>query len=189
MPPRTVGGSWSETEEGPDPAWTAQHEHDLPGRRGAPRPARAAGGDRRGARPVRRPARPGAGRGGAGGGGRGARRPPDDARRPADQRAARRRGHPGPAARRGAGRCARRCGRPVPRAPDPGGGRVPDLTRPDVAELSRLLTAGEVSAVEVTRAHLDRIAAEDAQLGAYLFVDDEAALAAATAVDEARSGG
>jgi aspartyl-tRNA(Asn)/glutamyl-tRNA(Gln) amidotransferase subunit A len=64
-----------------------------------------------------------------------------------------------------------------------------DLTRSDVAELSRLLTAGEVSAVEVTRAHLDRIAAEDAQLGAYLFVDGDAAVAAATAVDEARAGG
>jgi len=66
---------------------------------------------------------------------------------------------------------------------------VTDLTRADVAELSRLLTAGEVSAVEVTRAHLDRIAAEDDRLGSYLHVADDAALAAATAVDEARAGG
>lgn len=64
-----------------------------------------------------------------------------------------------------------------------------DLTSADVAELSRLLTAGEVSAVEVTRAHLDRIAAEDGRLGAYLHVETDAALAAATAVDEARAAG
>jgi aspartyl-tRNA(Asn)/glutamyl-tRNA(Gln) amidotransferase subunit A len=64
-----------------------------------------------------------------------------------------------------------------------------DLTRVDVADLSRLLSAGEVSAVEVTRAHLDRIAADDARLGAYLDVEDDAALAAATAVDRARAAG
>ncbi|MBB3678489.1 Asp-tRNA(Asn)/Glu-tRNA(Gln) amidotransferase subunit GatA [Modestobacter versicolor] len=64
-----------------------------------------------------------------------------------------------------------------------------ELTTVDVAELSRLLAAGEVSAVEVTRAHLDRIAAEDDQLGAYLHVEHDSALAAATAVDEARSSG
>jgi aspartyl-tRNA(Asn)/glutamyl-tRNA(Gln) amidotransferase subunit A len=64
-----------------------------------------------------------------------------------------------------------------------------DLTRADVAELSRLLTSGEVSAVEVTLAHLDRIAADDAQLGSYLHVEQDAAMAAATAVDEARAGG
>ena len=54
-----------------------------------------------------------------------------------------------------------------------------DLTRSDVAELARLLSAGEVSAVEVTRAHLDRIAADDDRLGSYLHVQDDAALAAA----------
>ncbi|WP_299958434.1 Asp-tRNA(Asn)/Glu-tRNA(Gln) amidotransferase subunit GatA [uncultured Modestobacter sp.] len=64
-----------------------------------------------------------------------------------------------------------------------------DLTSADVAELSRLLSTGEVSAVEVTRAHLDRIAAQDGRLGAYLHVEDDAAIAAATAVDEARAAG
>ncbi len=64
-----------------------------------------------------------------------------------------------------------------------------DLTTLDVAEMSRRLTAGEVSAAEVTRAHLDRIAAEDGALGAYLHVDADAALAAATAVDESRAAG
>ncbi len=63
------------------------------------------------------------------------------------------------------------------------------LTTTDVAELSRLLTSGEVSAVEVTRAHLDRIASDDDRLGAYLHVDPDAALASATGVDEARAGG
>jgi aspartyl-tRNA(Asn)/glutamyl-tRNA(Gln) amidotransferase subunit A len=63
------------------------------------------------------------------------------------------------------------------------------LTTTDVAELSRLLSSGEVSAVEVTRAYLDRIAADDDRLGAYLHVDPDATLAAATAVDEARAGG
>jgi aspartyl-tRNA(Asn)/glutamyl-tRNA(Gln) amidotransferase subunit A len=66
---------------------------------------------------------------------------------------------------------------------------TPDLTRADVAELSRLLSSGEVSAVEVTRAHLDRIAADDDRLGSYLHVEHDSALAAATAVDEARAGG
>jgi aspartyl-tRNA(Asn)/glutamyl-tRNA(Gln) amidotransferase subunit A len=64
-----------------------------------------------------------------------------------------------------------------------------DLTRADVTELSQLLTSGEVSAVEVTRAHLDRIAADDGRLGSYLHVESDAALAAATAIDEARSSG
>ncbi|WP_222265190.1 Asp-tRNA(Asn)/Glu-tRNA(Gln) amidotransferase subunit GatA [Modestobacter marinus] len=63
------------------------------------------------------------------------------------------------------------------------------LTTKDVAELSRLLTAGDVSAVDVTRAHLDRIAAEDGGLGSYLHVDPDAALASAAAVDQARSAG
>jgi aspartyl-tRNA(Asn)/glutamyl-tRNA(Gln) amidotransferase subunit A len=64
-----------------------------------------------------------------------------------------------------------------------------DLTALDVSALRDLLASGEVSAVEATRAHLDRIAAEDAALGAYLHVDGDAALAAAAAVDEARAGG
>jgi aspartyl-tRNA(Asn)/glutamyl-tRNA(Gln) amidotransferase subunit A len=64
-----------------------------------------------------------------------------------------------------------------------------DLTGLDVSALTGLLSAGEVSAVELTRAHLDRIAADDPTLGAYLHVDGEAALAAAAAVDEARAGG
>ncbi|MCW2700597.1 MAG: gatA [Blastococcus sp.] len=58
-----------------------------------------------------------------------------------------------------------------------------DVTGTDAAELVRLLAAGEVTSVEVTRAYLDRIATEDGELGAYLHVDPEAALARAEQMD------
>jgi aspartyl-tRNA(Asn)/glutamyl-tRNA(Gln) amidotransferase subunit A len=64
-----------------------------------------------------------------------------------------------------------------------------DLTHLDVATLADLLAAGEVSSVEVTRAHLDRIAAEGGRLGAYLHVTSETAVRAAEAVDAARAAG
>jgi aspartyl-tRNA(Asn)/glutamyl-tRNA(Gln) amidotransferase subunit A len=47
-----------------------------------------------------------------------------------------------------------------------------------------LLSSGEVSAVELTRAYLDRIAAVDDQVRAFLLVDETGALAAAAAVDK-----
>jgi aspartyl-tRNA(Asn)/glutamyl-tRNA(Gln) amidotransferase subunit A len=46
-----------------------------------------------------------------------------------------------------------------------------------------LLVAGEVSSVELTRAYLDRIAAVDGDVKAYLLVDEQAALAQARAAD------
>ncbi|MCX8032698.1 MAG: Asp-tRNA(Asn)/Glu-tRNA(Gln) amidotransferase subunit GatA [Thermoleophilia bacterium] len=46
-----------------------------------------------------------------------------------------------------------------------------------------LLAAREISAVELTRAYLDRIAAVDDAVQAFLLVDEEGALAAARAVD------
>ncbi|HEX2570328.1 MAG TPA: Asp-tRNA(Asn)/Glu-tRNA(Gln) amidotransferase subunit GatA [Polyangia bacterium] len=52
------------------------------------------------------------------------------------------------------------------------------------ADIARAVAAREVSALEVTRAHLARIAAIDGRLGAYLLVDEEGALAQAAAVDE-----
>src|SRR5436305_12552646 len=64
-----------------------------------------------------------------------------------------------------------------------------ELTRMTAAELSAALASGEVSAVEVTRAHLDRIAAVDDRVHAFLHVDTEGALAAARAVDEKRAAG
>jgi aspartyl-tRNA(Asn)/glutamyl-tRNA(Gln) amidotransferase subunit A len=52
------------------------------------------------------------------------------------------------------------------------------------AELAAKIHAGEVSSVEVTQAHLDRIAAIDSTVHAFLHVDTDGALAAARQVDE-----
>ena len=64
-----------------------------------------------------------------------------------------------------------------------------DLTRLTAAEMSAALAAGEVSSVELTRAHLDRTAAVDGLVHAYLHVDADGALAAAADVDARRSAG
>ncbi|GLY16108.1 Asp-tRNA(Asn)/Glu-tRNA(Gln) amidotransferase subunit GatA [Kineosporia rhizophila] len=64
-----------------------------------------------------------------------------------------------------------------------------ELIRRTAAELSGLLSSGEVSAVEVTQAHLDRIAAVDGDVHAFLHVAGEQALADAAAVDAARAAG
>src|SRR5690554_2655758 len=63
-----------------------------------------------------------------------------------------------------------------------------DLTRLSAAALSEKLQAGEVSSVEVTRAHLDRIAAVDGDVHAFLHVSS-AALDTAQAVDAKRAAG
>jgi aspartyl-tRNA(Asn)/glutamyl-tRNA(Gln) amidotransferase subunit A len=57
------------------------------------------------------------------------------------------------------------------------------------ADLGRALAAGELSAVDAARAHLDRIAAVDERVHAFLHVDAEGALDAAAAVDRARAAG
>ena len=64
-----------------------------------------------------------------------------------------------------------------------------ELTTKTAAELGRLLAAGETSAVEVAQAHLDRIAAVDDRVHAFLHVDAQGALAAATAIDTRRAAG
>ncbi|MGY1722473.1 Asp-tRNA(Asn)/Glu-tRNA(Gln) amidotransferase subunit GatA [Blastococcus sp. SYSU DS0533] len=64
-----------------------------------------------------------------------------------------------------------------------------DITGTSAADLSAALRAGELSSVEVTRAYLDRIQAEDPTIGSYLHVDAEAALQAAGEVDAARAKG
>ncbi|ROT32647.1 Asp-tRNA(Asn)/Glu-tRNA(Gln) amidotransferase subunit GatA [Micromonospora sp. HM5-17] len=64
-----------------------------------------------------------------------------------------------------------------------------DVTRMTAAEIAGLVARGEVSAVEVTQAHLDRIAAVDDRVHAFLHVDAEGALAAARAVDDRRAAG
>ncbi|MFI5485448.1 Asp-tRNA(Asn)/Glu-tRNA(Gln) amidotransferase subunit GatA [Micromonospora echinaurantiaca] len=64
-----------------------------------------------------------------------------------------------------------------------------DLTKLTATEIAGLVAAGETSAVEVAQAHLDRIAAVDDRVHAFLHVDAEGALAAARAVDERRAAG
>ncbi|MFD0967235.1 Asp-tRNA(Asn)/Glu-tRNA(Gln) amidotransferase subunit GatA [Plantactinospora endophytica] len=64
-----------------------------------------------------------------------------------------------------------------------------DLTRMTATEIAALIATGEASAVEVTQAHLDRIAAVDDRVHAFLHVDTDGALEAARAVDARRAAG
>lgn len=64
-----------------------------------------------------------------------------------------------------------------------------DLTRKTAAKLADGLAAGEISSVEVTTAHLDRIAAVDGTINAFLHVDPDGALAAARDIDGRRAAG
>jgi aspartyl-tRNA(Asn)/glutamyl-tRNA(Gln) amidotransferase subunit A len=66
---------------------------------------------------------------------------------------------------------------------------MPHLTRSSAAELASLLATGDTSSVEVTQAHLDRIAEVDAEVHAFLHVDADAALATAADVDRRRAAG
>ena len=63
-----------------------------------------------------------------------------------------------------------------------------ELIQLSAAELSAKLVAREVSSVEVTQAHLDRIAAVDGDVHAFLHVNADA-VAAAARVDERRASG
>ncbi|MBU3716183.1 MAG: Asp-tRNA(Asn)/Glu-tRNA(Gln) amidotransferase subunit GatA [Candidatus Nanopelagicaceae bacterium] len=56
-------------------------------------------------------------------------------------------------------------------------------------EMATALETGEISAVELTKAHLDRIAAVDGEVKAFLYVDSEGALAQAKEVDQRRKAG
>ena len=62
------------------------------------------------------------------------------------------------------------------------------LTLPAL-ELAGMLAAGELTSLELTQACLDRIHAVDRRVGAFLFVDDDGALAAARRVDAERAAG
>jgi aspartyl-tRNA(Asn)/glutamyl-tRNA(Gln) amidotransferase subunit A len=66
---------------------------------------------------------------------------------------------------------------------------VTALTDLTGAELAAALSTGEATSVEVTRAFLDRIEAHDDDLGSFLHVDAEGALASAAVVDSRRGGG
>jgi aspartyl-tRNA(Asn)/glutamyl-tRNA(Gln) amidotransferase subunit A len=64
-----------------------------------------------------------------------------------------------------------------------------ELTRKTAVELSEELRAKNVSAVEVTEAHLDRMAETEGHVHAFLHVAREEALAAARTVDDRRAAG
>ncbi|KQU30625.1 MULTISPECIES: Asp-tRNA(Asn)/Glu-tRNA(Gln) amidotransferase subunit GatA [unclassified Rhodococcus (in: high G+C Gram-positive bacteria)] len=64
-----------------------------------------------------------------------------------------------------------------------------DLIRSTASDLAAKIRTREVSAVEVTRAHLDRIAEVDGTLHAFLHVAGDEAVAAAQRVDDALDAG
>ncbi|MGH8893253.1 MAG: Asp-tRNA(Asn)/Glu-tRNA(Gln) amidotransferase subunit GatA [Actinomycetes bacterium] len=64
-----------------------------------------------------------------------------------------------------------------------------DLTRLTAAETADVLARGEASAVEVTEAHLDRIAAVDGDVHAFLHVDADGARDTARRLDARRAAG
>jgi aspartyl-tRNA(Asn)/glutamyl-tRNA(Gln) amidotransferase subunit A len=66
---------------------------------------------------------------------------------------------------------------------------VDELITMTAADLSAAMAAGDVSAAEVTTAHLDRIAAVDDQVKAFLHVAADEALARAREVDAKRTAG
>src|SRR3982751_4434407 len=64
-----------------------------------------------------------------------------------------------------------------------------ELIRRSASELADALAAGETTSVALTQAYLDRIAAVDTAVHAFLQVDAEGALAQAAASDARRAGG
>ncbi|GAA4639620.1 Asp-tRNA(Asn)/Glu-tRNA(Gln) amidotransferase subunit GatA [Actinoallomurus vinaceus] len=63
------------------------------------------------------------------------------------------------------------------------------IIKKTAAELAELISSGEASAVEVAQAHLDRIAAVDDSVKAFVHVDPDVALAQARAVDDRKAAG
>ena len=63
------------------------------------------------------------------------------------------------------------------------------MIKQTAAEMGEALSKGEISSVELTKAHLDRIAEVDGQVKAFLHVDAEGALAQAKDVDARRKRG
>ncbi len=58
-----------------------------------------------------------------------------------------------------------------------------ELVNMSVSELSQALHSGRLSSVEITRAYLEQIRAQETEIGAYLLVDEEKALEEAAAAD------
>src|SRR5688572_2202560 len=64
-----------------------------------------------------------------------------------------------------------------------------DLIKMTAADLAELLALGKATSVEITQAHLDRIAAVDDDVHAFLHVDADGALQAARESDARRAAG
>ena len=64
-----------------------------------------------------------------------------------------------------------------------------DVTHATAADLAAAIAAGETTSVAVTAAHLDRIAAVDGEVHAFLHVDAERALEQAAVIDHRIAGG
>ena len=63
------------------------------------------------------------------------------------------------------------------------------IIKKTAVEMADALSKNEVSSVELTKAHLDQIAAVDSDVKAFLHVNSEGALAQAAAVDASRKAG
>ncbi|HEY6739705.1 MAG TPA: amidase family protein, partial [Actinopolymorphaceae bacterium] len=64
-----------------------------------------------------------------------------------------------------------------------------EITRLTASEIAAAIRSGDLSAVEVAQAHLDRIAKVDDKIHAFLYVDTDGAFDTARAVDEKRARG
>jgi len=64
-----------------------------------------------------------------------------------------------------------------------------EIIKKNASELVDLMASGELSATEITKAHLDRIAEINGTINSYLHVTSEAALAVAADVDRRRAAG
>jgi len=63
------------------------------------------------------------------------------------------------------------------------------MIRNSAAEMAAKLNTGEITSVELTQLHLDRIASVDTEVHAFLYVNNEGALAQAAEVDAKRAAG
>ena len=64
-----------------------------------------------------------------------------------------------------------------------------EIVAKTAVELGALLTDGQVSSAEIMRAHIDRVRDVDERIGAFISLDEQDALAQATASDERRRSG